>query len=122
MARNKFLPGNPGRPKGALNKTTYKQKEEILEILGFFKETLKEDIENMSSSERVHAWMDLQEFLLPKLQRTQMEVEGQIDTLTQITFKVIGSDGKAIERIGGIRKELHGYNENSSEPGFEQIG
>ncbi|MEI8048885.1 MAG: hypothetical protein WCI92_16000 [Bacteroidota bacterium] len=122
MARNSFLTGNSGRPKGAINKTTRLQKEQILEAIGFCGATLKEDIEKMSPKERVDAWMNLQEFLLPKLARTQVEVEGQIDHLTEITFRIIGADGKRIERVGGIRKELPGHNEDSSEPGFEQIG
>ena len=122
MPANLFQPGNPGRQKGSRNKTSKAQKEVILKALEILDYYFNDDIANMSSRERVDVWVKLQEFILPKLHRTHVEVEGQLNQLTQITFRVIGSDGKTVERIGGIRKELPGYDQNSSEPGIEPVG
>ena len=57
-------------------------------------ETLDEDLEKMKAKERVDLWAALQEYIQPKLQRTQVEVDANEEQVTKITFEVIGSGTK----------------------------
>lgn len=122
MPANLFQQGNPGRQKGSVNKTTKAQKEGILKALVLLDTTFEQDIAEMTAKERVDVWLQLQEFILPKLQRTQVEVEGQIEQLTKITFEVVGGNGKTNQSLPGVRSELPGHDENNSEPGIEPVG
>ena len=89
--KGQFGPGNPGKPKGSKNKVTSEQKERIEKVLAMLDETLDEDLLKMKSKERVDLWAALQEYIRPKLQRTQVEVESTEEQVTKITFEVINS-------------------------------
>jgi len=90
--KGQFGPGNPGKPKGAKNKVTAEQKERIEKVLAIIEETLEEDLLKMKPKERVDLWAALQEYIRPKLQRTQVEVEGGEDKITKMTFEVISKN------------------------------
>jgi hypothetical protein len=85
----KFKAGNDGRPKGAINKTTREFKERVEWVLGLLDETLEEDLQGMRAAEKVKLWLDLQEFVRPKLQRMNLAVEPGDDNVTKITFEVV---------------------------------
>ena len=89
--KGQFGPGNPGKPKGAKNKVTSEQKERIEKVLAMLDETLDEDLLKMKSKERVDLWAALQEYIRPKLQRTQVEVESTEEQVTKITFEVVNT-------------------------------
>ena len=62
-----------GRPQGSPNKTTTKTKEFIYHICAELETTIIEDIEVLQPIERVKIWLSLQEYLIPKLTRQQIE-------------------------------------------------
>ncbi len=82
MAKVRFKPGesgNPkGRPKGAKDKFKQETKRRIDKVLTQLEKTLEADIKALSDRERVKLWTDLQEYINPKLQRT--EIKGEITT------------------------------------------
>lgn len=88
----KFKPGHGGRPKGAKNKFTREVKERIEDILERLDDFLGNDLEKMKPADRVRLWADLQEYIRPKLQRMNMEIEPGEKAITQITFKVERGD------------------------------
>ena len=92
--KGQFVSGNPGKPKGAKNKVTSEQKERIEKVLALIDETLEEDLVKMKPKERVDLWAALQEYIRPKLQRTQVELESTEEQITKITFEVVGQGKK----------------------------
>ncbi len=95
----KFKAGNDGRPKGAINKTTREFKERVEWVLGLLDETLEEDLRGMRATEKVKLWLDLQEFVRPKLQRMNLAVEPGDDNVTKITFEVVRTNQEvAVEK------------------------
>lgn len=61
-----------GRKKGTVNKKTAENKDRVNKILGYIDETyLIEDIDNLSSSERVKTYVSLMEYVMPKLARRE---------------------------------------------------
>lgn len=85
----KFKPGNPGRPKGAKNKVTKEVKERIEWVLNLLDDTLEDDLEALKSAERVRLWIDLQEYVRPKLQRMNLELNPSENSISKITFEVM---------------------------------
>lgn len=87
MARSSatFKPGERrgGKVKGQPNKRTKEVLKTIETVLGFLNETIKEDIEKLKPVERAKMWNDLQEYIRPKLARTELT----------------GKDGNAVEII-----------------------
>ena len=112
--RHKFKPGEGGRPKGSPNRITTEQKERVEWVLELLDETLEENIRKLKPKDQVDLWMNLQEYIRPKLQRMNVDLSPTEDKLTKITFEVIqttvladgtiktlplGEDHKSIERI-----------------------
>lgn len=91
----KFKPGQGGRPKGVRNKVTRAYKERIEWVLGILDETLEADVKMMKAAEKVKLWMDLQEFIRPKLQRMNLDVGADEKSISKITFEVVKSESGA---------------------------
>jgi hypothetical protein len=82
--------GHPGyRKKGTLNKVTVEVKQRIERVLEILDESLETDLMELSPKEKVQLWMELQEFIRPKLQRTQTDLTSKGNELTKITFEVL---------------------------------
>jgi hypothetical protein len=67
-----FTPNNKngkGRPKGSPNKVTSTAKELINSINDQLKDNILEDIKSLEPYERVKVWLQLQDYLVPKVQR-----------------------------------------------------
>ena len=93
--KGKFLPGNTGRPKGATNKATREYKERVEWVLGLLDESLENDLNELRAADKVRLWLDLQEFVRPKLQRMNLDLGPTDDKISKITFEVVRSgDGK----------------------------
>ncbi len=62
-------------------KITKERQEKIIKVLGTLDKNINKDLKEMKAVERVNLWKDLQEFIVPKLQRTEakIEVEGKIE-------------------------------------------
>lgn len=70
-----FATGNPGKPKGAKNKTTKELRELIRRIIDDNIEQLEEDLQKLEPRDRVRFNIDLLQFALPKLQSQKIEVD-----------------------------------------------
>ena len=84
-----FKPGQGGRPKGAANKITRKNKERVEWVLELLDETLEDSIRKLKPKDQVDLWMNLQEYIRPKLQRMNLDITPPEDKVTKITFEVI---------------------------------
>ena len=96
--KGKFGAGNKGKPKGAVNKITRAQKEWVEWVLEMAEDRIEESIAKLKPKELIDMCITLQEFVRPKLQRVNMEVETESTKLTKIIFEVVGE--------GGVPKEL----------------
>ena len=88
-----FKPGQGGRPKGATNKITRNCKKRVEWVLGLLDETLEESIEKLKPKDKVDLWLNLQEYIRPKLQRMNVDITPSDDKITKITFEVVKPDG-----------------------------
>ncbi|MEK6482383.1 hypothetical protein WJR50_32910 [Catalinimonas sp. 4WD22] len=81
-----FKKGNPGRPKGSKNKTTQARKDILLEIVEHIEtHYLESDLEKLSPKERMRVYMAAQEYLIPKLQRSEIEGDlGDIEKFLEL--------------------------------------
>lgn len=86
-----FKPGQGGRPKGATNKTTREYKERVEWVLGLLDESLESDLMELKAADKVKLWLDLQEFVRPKLQRMNLDLAPQDDKISKIVFEVVRS-------------------------------
>jgi hypothetical protein len=71
-----FKPGQGGRKKGAKNKFTTAITERIEDVLTKLDETLLQDLESLTPAKRVEAFLQLQEYVWPKLSRKEHTGEG----------------------------------------------
>ncbi len=89
--KGQFAKGHGGKPKGALNKITLEQKARVEWVLELLDETLEESIAMLKPKEKVDLWLSLQEFIRPKLQRMNVDLNPAENKFTKITFEVINS-------------------------------
>ena len=81
--------GGPGRPRGSRNKVTREIIENLLEVVAKLESTIDQDLEEIGAIGRVSLWRDLQEYLVPKLQRTSVDFNSDADQLNKIIFEVV---------------------------------
>lgn len=86
-----FKPGQGGRPKGVANKITREIRERIEWVLELLDDSLEESIEKLKPKERVELWLNLQEYVRPKLQRMNLEMGAGDKTIDKIIFEVVQS-------------------------------
>jgi|APIni6443716594_1056825.scaffolds.fasta_scaffold82184_2 hypothetical protein len=89
--KGKFIAGNKGKPKGAMNKITRAQKEWVEWVLELAEERVEESIAKLKPKELIDMCVTLQEFVRPKLQRVNLEVGNEDKEIRSITFKVVRS-------------------------------
>lgn len=89
-----FQKGNAGRPKGSLNRKTVEQKERIEWVIGLLEETIEHDIAMLRPKEKVNLWLDLQEYIRPKLAKMEIpELEGKNEKFIKVEI-VMGNQDK----------------------------
>lgn len=72
------MSGNPyGRPVGAVNLATREIREAVTMIVNNNLQQLQTDIEGMEPRERVKYLLALMDFILPKLQRVQVQSQDE---------------------------------------------
>ena len=64
--------GQRSTRKGVKDAFTKKSMERIRKVLDQLEETLTEDIQSLPKHQRVRLWFELQEYVNPKLQRTDL--------------------------------------------------
>lgn len=77
----KFVPGNPGRPKGAKNRKTQKLREKINSFLDDKYEEIEEEFSQLSPKEKIDFYLKLLEYGLPKLSRTEVQEVSSLEEL-----------------------------------------
>ncbi|MBE0661161.1 MAG: hypothetical protein IH597_01735 [Bacteroidales bacterium] len=82
-----FKPGNSGRPKGARNKLTAERQEKMEFALSLLEPQMEEFFNKLKPVEKARIWLDIHEFLLPKLNRTTLETDSE-EEITKIVFEV----------------------------------
>lgn len=94
MPFKKGKPKTGGREKGVVNKTTLTIKEKFAQLLeGYSIELMTKDLKSVEPAERLRIVTGLAEFIVPKLQRSEVKNEDG----NNITIRVIrdGSSDKA---------------------------
>lgn len=89
-----------GRKKGTPNIVTADLRERVMGLLAAMSETIEADISALEPRERVATYGRLLEFVLPKMQRHQVESKPQeiADGFnTPLSIQVINCDGEVIE-------------------------
>ena len=90
-----FLPGNPGKPKGAKNKINQDLRDKISLFLNDEFEEVVTDFRKLEPKDRLKFYTDLLQYGLPRLQATSLEIdldkmdEEQLDVILEyITNKI----------------------------------
>lgn len=78
----KFETGNPGRPKGAKNKSTGQIRERIQSLFDDNFQMIQEDLESLEPKDRLKFLTDLLPYLVPKLQATTYSTKIDLDSMT----------------------------------------
>ena len=79
---------NPkGRPKGAISKQNKQIKATIEMVMDNLAETIIEDLQNVNSSRRLQVYIDLMNYVKPKLSANKIEQEVKQETKIEVEFK-----------------------------------
>jgi hypothetical protein len=103
-----FEPGNTlgkGRPVGSINKSTAETKAFLARISNKLGERVEEDLDLMDPKDRVKIWLELQEYLIPKLSRTELTGEdgGMIEIQQTLKLENLGiAQLRELERIAEL--------------------
>lgn len=87
----RFKPGEGGRRKGSVNKVTVEQKKRVEWVLELLEESLEDSIEKLKPKDKVELWASLQEYIRPKLQRMNLELDPADKKISKITFEIVKS-------------------------------
>lgn len=79
----KFETGNPGRPKGAKNKTSGQIRDRIQSLFDDNFQTIQEDLESLEAKDRLKFMTDLLPYLIPKLQSTTHTTQLDLDSMSE---------------------------------------
>lgn len=82
----KFLPGNPGKPKGAVVKVSVKVRESIVSFLEKNVDKIQDDFDTLKPRERLQFVAELLSYAAPKLSAVQTELKGDISHKIEITW------------------------------------
>lgn len=92
----KGVPG-PGRPKGSQNKIKAERQAKIETILNVADEMVQEALLQLKPKELLDIWVNLNEFLCPKMQRITLDTEPEDKQINKITFELVDSTGKSLD-------------------------
>ncbi len=100
-----FKPGQGGRPKGVKNKVTREQKIQVETVLSMLDDIIEDYIMKMKPEKVVELWFNLQEYVRPKQNRVNMEVESKDKTITKVVFQIV-PPGKPADQIPEIKESI----------------
>lgn len=93
----KFTKGNPGRPRGAENKSSAERKQKLKDLVEAIEaDHLEDDLKKLSARDRVKIYLAAHEYLVPKLGRVEYEEVTEIEELLSMTSE---ERQEAIKRI-----------------------
>lgn len=99
--QGRFKKGNPGRPKGAANKSTEALRERVEQLLSDQFDQVLEDMATLSPKERISAYIQLLEYALPKLARTESTVTNiPVNPYADWTDEQIADELERLEGFG----------------------
>ncbi len=90
----KGLPKTGGRSKGAKNKRTVEAVQRVEWVLSLIEQHIERDVKVIEPNERMRLWNDLQEYVRPKLARTDIDLKSDGKPIRQNVIKL--SDGTEI--------------------------
>lgn len=87
-----FKPGNPGKPKGAVNHVTQDVRDKFRQLLeGIGVAQLQEDLQAIENpKDRLQIIIGLAEFIIPKLARTALTAEDPNGGTLSVTLNLNG--------------------------------
>ena len=85
----KFETGNPGKPKGAKNKSTLQIRDRIQTLFDDNFETIQEDLESLEAKDRLKFMTDLMPYLMPKLQSTTYSQKIDLDGMSEKDLDIL---------------------------------
>jgi len=101
MPFKKGKSGNPdGRPRGIKNKATSELRDRIKILMESEMDNLEATLKDLPAKERIDAFLKLAEFILPKLQRSEVR------NLTSLEELLDMSREERLQRISEIKREL----------------
>lgn len=77
-----------GKTKGSVNKKTQEAAMRVEYVLGLLEETIEKDIKLIEPKDRVKMWDSLQEYVRPKLQRTEVTGKDGEKLITEINVNI----------------------------------
>ena len=85
----KFEKGNPGKPKGAKNKSTSLMRDRIQSLFDDNFEKIQEDLEALEAKDRLKFLTDLMPYLMPKLQSTSYSQKIDLDSMEEAELDIL---------------------------------
>jgi len=101
-----FLPGNPGKPKGAVVKVSVKVREAIVEFLENNVDKIQDDFDKLKPRERLQFVSEILAYAAPKLSAVQTEVRGDFHHKLEITWNEPGDNNLQHPKDQGSNGEL----------------
>lgn len=101
----KFAPGNPGKPKGAMMKSTTKIKKALVDFLDLNMDRVQESFEELKPLEKLQFITAVLPYVIPKQQSIQSEMKGEIDhKIDKITVEIVkAATNGSLESNSGIQ-------------------
>jgi hypothetical protein len=89
MKMAKFESGNPGKPKGAKNKSTLLMRDRIQSIFDDNSIRIQEDLESLEPKDRLKFLTDLMPYLMPKLQSTTHSQKIDLEAMEEADLDIL---------------------------------
>ncbi len=85
----KFEKGNPGKPKGAKNKSTLLIRDRIQTLFDDNFDKIQEDLESLEAKDRLKFLTDLMPYLMPKLQSTTHSTKIDLESMEERDLDIL---------------------------------
>jgi hypothetical protein len=89
-SKGRFLPGNAGKPKGAMVTSTLKIKKAVVDFLEQNMDAVQDSFDQLKPIEKLQFITSIMGYAIPKQQSVQSEIKGEIDhKIDKITVEII---------------------------------